>query len=123
MPVLYTLCMYMSTGSLCVYIPLMLDYTRTMYIMIYMIRRMNILLDEDLYKDLQCLTAQVGKHVPMAKVIRDLLSEGIEKKKSVDTSGKAVMEKLFTMNITGGDDPYLSENIDHYLYGAPKRRT
>ena len=85
--------------------------------------RMNMLLEEKLYKDLQYLTAQEGKRVSMAKVIRDLLSEGIEKKKSIDMSGKKVMEKLFEMNITGGDDPYLSENIDHYLYGAPKRRT
>jgi hypothetical protein len=30
---------------------------------------------------------------------------------------------LALANIGGiSDDPYLSENIDHYLYGAPKRR-
>jgi hypothetical protein len=49
------------------------------------------------------------------------LKEGIKKRKTVDISG--VNTLLALANIGGkSDDPYLSENIDHYLYGAPKRR-
>jgi len=43
-------------------------------------------------------------------------------RKTIDTSGKKVLLAIANLKLKGGDDPYLSENIDHYLYGAPKRK-
>ena len=43
-----------------------------------------------------------------------------EEKKS--DSGMKALQKLIEIKATCGDDPYLSENIDHYLYGAPKKK-
>ncbi len=83
-------------------------------------QRTQIYLDDTLRKDLIALAKREDKS--MAEVARDILKKGIEKKKNVDRSGIAVLQKLIDMKITGGDDPNLSSNIDHYLYGAPKRK-
>jgi hypothetical protein len=90
-----------------------------MYNQFVMIRT-QVYLEDQIHKDLIRLAQQESKS--MAEVTRDLLKEGIAKRKSIDTSGKKTLQKLLNMSITGGDDPYLSENIDHYLYGAPKKR-
>lgn len=82
--------------------------------------RTQIYIDESLHRDLIGLAKQANE--PMAQIARDILREGVKKRKKIDYSGKTVMRKLLEMKITGGDDPYLSENIDHYLYGAPKKR-
>ena len=98
---------------------------------------MNTLLipiDEETRKQVDALTRAAGK--PETEVLQDvvkaglkayeppsnILTEGIAKRKTIDTSGKKTLQKLFAIKATGGDDPYLSENIDHYLYGAPKKR-
>ncbi len=57
----------------------------------------------------------------MAEVTRDILREGIQKRKAVDTSGRKTLRALTTIGATS-DDPNVSENIDHYLYGSPKRK-
>ena len=76
-------------------------------------------IEEQTHKDLVRLAEREKKS--MAEVTRDILNEGIKKRKTVDMSG--VNTLLALANIGGkSDDPYLSENIDHYLYGAPKRR-
>ena len=82
--------------------------------------RTQVYLDDQIHKDLIQLAQQENKS--MAEVTRDILKEGITKKKTIDTSGKTTLQKLFAIQATGGDDPSLSENIDHYLYGAPKKR-
>ncbi len=81
--------------------------------------RTQVYLEDQIHKDLLRLAAQ--EHKSMAQVTRDILKEGIKKRTSTDTSGKSVLMAIANLNITGGDDPYLSENIDHYLYGAPKK--
>jgi hypothetical protein len=81
--------------------------------------RTQVYIEEQTHKDLVQLAAREKKS--MAAVTRDILTEGIHKRKTVDTSGVNTLRALTTI---GGksDDPYLSENVDHYLYGAPKRR-
>lgn len=81
--------------------------------------RTQMYLEEDIHKDLTRLAQQENKS--MAEVTRDILKEGLKTRKTIDTSGKQTLQKLLAMGVTGGD-PYLSENIDHYLYGAPKKR-
>ena len=81
--------------------------------------RTQVYIEEKTHKDLVRLAEREKKS--MAEVTRDIRKEGIKKRKTVDMSG--VNTLLALANIGGkSDDPYLSENIDHYLYGAPKRR-
>jgi len=82
--------------------------------------RTQVYLEDQIHKDLIRLAQQESKS--MAEVTRDILKEGIAKRKSIDTSGKNVLLAIANLKFTGGDDPYLSENIDHYLYGAPKKK-
>ena len=81
--------------------------------------RTQMYLEEEDHKDLQYLAQKERKS--MAEVTRAILKEGIKKRKTMDTSG---MKTLVALTKIGGtsDDPYLSENIDHYLYGAPKKK-
>lgn len=81
--------------------------------------RTQMYLEEQIHKDLISLAEQ--EHKSMAEVARDILKEGIARRKRIDTSGKSTLLAIAHLKLTGGDDPYLSENIDHYLYGAPKK--
>lgn len=76
-------------------------------------------LDQSLRRDLIALAKREKKS--MAEVARVILKEGVERKKKIDTSGISVMEKLMNLNLKGGPRD-LSKNIDHYLYGGPKKK-
>lgn len=77
--------------------------------------RTQIYLDKDLHRDLSVLAKQ--ERESMARVARDILKDGIQKRKRLDKSGKGVLKKLLAIQATGG--PFdLSKNVDHYLYGA-----
>ena len=80
--------------------------------------RTQIYLDEHVHKDLVILAKQQKES--MAKIARDILKEGIAKKRRIDTSGKEVLKKLLAMKVSGGPSD-LSENLDHYLYGGSKK--
>ena len=83
-------------------------------------QRTQMYLDEKLRKDLIALAKREDKS--MAQVARDILKEGVKKKKNGDKSGIDTLIAISKMRLKGGDDPYLSSNIDHYLYGAPKKK-
>lgn len=76
-------------------------------------------LDQSLRQDLITLAKKEKKS--MAEVARDILKEGVEKKKTVDTSGMQTMLNLLNMKAKGGPSD-LSKNIDHYIYGGPKKK-
>lgn len=81
--------------------------------------RTQVYLENQTHQDLQLLARRENRS--MADVTRDILKEGIHKRKKIDFSGKAALFAI--ANIHGkSDDPYLSLNIDHYLYGAPKKK-
>lgn len=80
--------------------------------------RTQVYLEDQTHRDLILLAKQGDKS--MAEITREILKEGIKKRK-VDTSGKKNLLAIANMKLTS-DDPYLSANIDHYLYGAPKKR-
>ncbi len=80
--------------------------------------RTQIYLDEDIHKDLTFLARREKES--MAKLARDILKEGIQRRKKLDKSGKEVLKKLLAMKIKGGPSD-LSSNLDHYLYGGPKK--
>ncbi len=81
--------------------------------------RTQMYLDDQTHKDLMRLAEQQNRS--MAKVARDILKTGIQNIKAVDTSGKRALTAIANMRLRA-DDPFLSENIDHYLYGSPKQR-
>lgn len=83
-------------------------------------QRTQIYLDDQLRRDLQSLAKREEKS--MAEIARGILREGVKKEKNTQNAGIAVLHAIADMKITGGDDPYLSSNIDHYLYGAPKKK-
>lgn len=80
--------------------------------------RTQVYLDEGIYKDLISLAKR--EKISMAKAARDILYEGLKKRKNADLSGKHVLRKLLEMQITEGPKD-LSSNINHYLYGANKK--
>ncbi len=75
--------------------------------------------DVETHRDLIQIARDEDKS--MAEVAREILKEGIAKRKNIDTSGIKTLLAISNIGATS-DDPYLSENIDHYLYGAPKKK-
>ena len=45
----------------------------------------------------------------------------MKKRKTIERSGKKTLLALAKIGAIS-EDPYVSENIDHYLYGAPKKK-
>jgi len=81
--------------------------------------RTQIYIEEETHKDLKALAKQADD--TMAQIARDILREGVKKRKNTDTSGKNALLALTKIGATR-DDPYLSENIDHYLYGTQMKK-
>ena len=81
--------------------------------------RTQVYLEDQTHKDLIQLAQQ--ENTSMAEVTRALLKEGVQKRKKIDTSGIKNLFAIANMGLVS-DDPYLSENIDHYLYCAPKKK-
>lgn len=62
------------------------------------------------------------RRASMAEVVREFIQEGLAKTPTVDVTGKTALRNLLKLGLTGGPRD-LSINIDHYLYGGPKKRT
>ena len=92
-----------------------IQYMYTHFTMI----RTQIYIEDRIHQDLRHLAEQERKS--MAEVTRDILREGTAKRKTIDTSGRKTLRALTNIGATS-DDPNVSENIDHYLYGSPKRK-
>ncbi len=80
--------------------------------------RTQIYLPDDLHSQLIQLAR--AKSTSMAEVTRNFIEKGLKTSRNIDTSGKTVMRKIANMNIKKGPKD-LSYNLDHYLYGAPKK--
>jgi hypothetical protein len=80
--------------------------------------RTQIYIPETTHKELVKL-AEV-KRQPMAQVVRDFIEEGVKKAIEIDYTGKGAIRNLFNIKATGGPKD-LSTNLDHYLYGGPKK--
>ncbi len=60
------------------------------------------------------------KKQPMAEVIRTFIKRGLKLEKSIDRTGREAMRALANLKLKGGPAD-LSQNLDHYLYGASKK--
>jgi len=81
--------------------------------------RTQIYLPNEMHSQLQQIAQ--AKSTSMAQITRKFIEKGLKTSKDIDTSGKTVMRKLLNMNIKGGPKD-LSTNLDHYLYGGPKKK-
>lgn len=81
--------------------------------------RTQIYIPEDEHKELLTVARKTGQ--PMAAIIRSFIKHGLKEEKTVDRSGKDVLKRLLTIGATGGPKD-VSVNLDHYLYGGPKKK-
>lgn len=81
-------------------------------------KRTQIYLHEDQHKTLMTLVKQRKK--PMGELIRLFIKEGLKKEDRSSDAGIRALEKLMKIKATEGPID-LSRNIDHYLYGFPKK--
>ncbi|KKP79894.1 MAG: hypothetical protein UR81_C0038G0010 [Candidatus Levybacteria bacterium GW2011_GWB1_35_5] len=79
--------------------------------------RTQVYIPEEAHRKLGRLAEQ--KAQPMAKIVRDFIEEGLQKTQTGDYSGKKTLLAIVNMKLRG-EDTNLSQNIDHYLYGASK---
>ena len=81
--------------------------------------RTQLYLPEDEHKTL--LTLARERNESMAEIIRRFIKSGLRKEKSIDRTGTNVMLAISGLKLKGGPKD-LSTNLDHYLYGGPKRK-
>ena len=58
---------------------------------------------------------------PMAAIVREFIEEGLKRAQVKNFSGKDNLQAISNLNLAGGPKD-LSKNIDHYLYGAPRKK-
>ena len=80
--------------------------------------RTQVYIPETLHNKLTRLAEAKGE--PMAKVVRDFLEDGIRKAQQTDDSGITTLRRIANLKLKGGPRD-LSINLDHYLYGGPKK--
>jgi hypothetical protein len=56
----------------------------------------------------------------MAKIVRQFIKDGLRRVRARDLSGKQALQRIGNLGLKGGPRD-LSRNLDHYLYGSPKR--
>lgn len=80
--------------------------------------RTQISIPETLHKQLMRLAQQRGE--PMAHVVQGVIKVGLERVQAEKDFGIQVLEKVANLKLRGGPKD-LSTNLDHYLYGGPKK--
>lgn len=80
--------------------------------------RTQIYIPEDEHRELLIVARKTGQ--PMAALIRSFIKRGLKEEKTIDRSGKETLKRLLAIGATGGPKD-LSVNLDHYLYGGPKK--
>ena len=80
--------------------------------------RTQIYIPETVHTKLQQLAE--AKRQPMAEIVREFIEDGLQKTQNTDTSGVSVLQALANLKLKGGPSD-LATNLDHYLYGGPKK--
>ena len=78
-----------------------------------MMTRTQVYLQNDLYQEVKLLAKKESKK--SAQIVRELLHEGVVRRKKKGTIGEALLD-LASVAVKGGP-PDLSTNQDKYLYG------
>jgi hypothetical protein len=90
-----------------------------MYTSFMNMKRTQFNISEVTYRELIRISQVKG--TSMAEVARGILEEGIDRVKDIDNTGVTAIENLLKIQATGGPKD-LSTNLDHYLYGGPKKQ-
>jgi len=80
--------------------------------------RKQVYISEPVDEQLTRIAQVKGK--PVAEVVRTFIEEGIQKTNDIDYSGRSALQKLVHLKFKGGPKD-LSANLDHYVYGGPKK--
>lgn len=80
--------------------------------------RTQVYIPQPLHKQLVRLAQKRGE--PMARVVRGFIKVGLDKAQADDDLGTQVLENIADLKLKGGPQD-LSTNLDHYLYGGPKK--
>ena len=85
----------------------------------YSMKRTQIYLPETIHRRLKQLALQHKR--AMADIVRDILEQELHVTTERDDSGVSVLRDV--ADIKGAAGPAdLSTNLDHYLYGGPKKK-
>jgi hypothetical protein len=84
--------------------------------------RTQLLLPRDLHQ--QASQAAHARRISLGSLVREALAEYLARTGSTQPSATAIDDVLLTDPFDDPTpDPSLSENVDHYLYGASRRRS
>lgn len=81
--------------------------------------RTQIYIPDDIHRQLVSMANYQKKS--MAELVRDFLEQGLKKELNADYTGIKTLQALSKLNLKGGPKD-LSKNLDHYLYGGPKKK-
>jgi hypothetical protein len=82
--------------------------------------RTQLLLPRDLHR--RAVEAARARRMSLGNLVREALGEYLARSGGVQPSSEAIDEVLLSTPFDDPDpDPGLSANVDHYLYGAPRR--
>ncbi|MBI2017241.1 MAG: hypothetical protein HYS77_17160 [Candidatus Rokubacteria bacterium] len=82
--------------------------------------RTQLLLPRDLHR--RAAEAASARRMSLGGLVREALGDYLARSGSVQPSAEAIDEVLLAEPFDDPDpDPELSSNVDHYLYGAPRR--
>jgi hypothetical protein len=82
--------------------------------------RTQLLLPRDLHR--RAAEAAKARRMSLGNLVREALAEYLARSGSVRPSAEAVERVLLSDPFIDPDpDPALSIDVDHYLYGAPRR--
>lgn len=81
--------------------------------------RTQLLLPQDLHR--RATQAAKARRVSLGNIVREALREYLARSGDVQPSDEAI-EHVLLSEPFDDPDPDLSTNVDHYLYGAPRRR-
>lgn len=87
--------------------------------MIHSMARLQLYIPAKLHHQPRQISQDKGQ--PMAHVTRTFLQEGIERAQETDYTSIRTLEAIANLGISGGPKD-LSVNLDHYLYGRPKKK-
>lgn len=93
------------------------SHIQQMYNICIMIRT-QIYIPREIHNQLTRLAR--NKQEPMAKIVRRFIEDGLKRVRARDLSGKQALQRIADLKLKGGPRD-LSRNLDHYLYGSPKR--
>ena len=80
--------------------------------------RTQLYIPEPLHR--QLLRAAHASGQSMAQLVRGFIAQGLQQKRSKDSGGQKTCARLLALQSEGGPTD-LSKNLDHYLYGGPKK--